>query len=66
MALITLIDKLSEALDQGEIVICIFIDLSKAFGTVDNDIFHQKLELCGVKIHLWNGLIVIYLIFYNM
>ena len=49
MALITLIDKISEALDQGEIVICIFIDLSKAFGTVDNDIFHQKTRIMWCK-----------------
>ena len=49
MSLITLIDKISEALDQGELVICIFLDFSKAFDTVDHGILLQKLELYGVQ-----------------
>ena len=48
MALITLIDNISEALDQGELVIGIFLDFSKAFDTIHHGIL-QKLELCGVK-----------------
>ena len=49
MALITLIDKISEALDQGELVIGILLDFSKAFDTVDHGILLKKLELYGVK-----------------
>ena len=49
MALITLIENISEALDQGEVVIGIFLDFSKAFGTVDHSILLQKLELYGVQ-----------------
>ena len=49
MALITLIDKITEALDQGELVIGIFLDFSKAFDSVDHDILLQKLELYGVQ-----------------
>ena len=36
MALITLIDHLSEALERGEAVIGLFLDFSKAFDTVDH------------------------------
>ena len=42
MALIALIDKISEALDQGELVIGIFIDCSEAFDTVDHGIFFKN------------------------
>ena len=49
MVLITLIDKINEALDQGKLVIGIFLDFSRAFDTVDHDILLQKLELYGVQ-----------------
>ena len=49
MALITLIDKISEALDQEQLVIGIFLDCSKAFDTVHNGILLQKLESYDVK-----------------
>ena len=38
MALITLVDRLSEALEKGETVIGLFLDFSKAFDTVDHEI----------------------------
>ena len=49
MALITLFDKISAALDQGELVIGIFLDFSKAFDTVNHGIRLKKLKLYGVK-----------------
>ena len=49
MDIMTLIDEISEALDQGELVIGIFLDFSKAIDTVDHDIHLQKLELYGVQ-----------------
>ena len=44
LALILLVDKITEALDRGECVIGIFLDFSKAFDTVDHNILMMKLE----------------------
>ena len=49
MALIMLVDKISEALDKGELAIGVFLDFSKAFDTVDHDILIDKLEYYGIK-----------------
>ena len=49
MALIFLIDKITEALDQGNCVIGIFIDFSKAFDTVDHNLLLQKMKLYGIQ-----------------
>ena len=39
-----LMDKLIKSLDNGDYVIGVFLDFSKAFDTVDHDILLQKLE----------------------
>ena len=49
MALIILLDKISEALDRGEYVIGVFLDFSKAFDTVDHTILLQKLDKYGIR-----------------
>ena len=49
MALVTLVDRLSEALEKGETVIGLFLDFSKAFDTVDHEILLCKLEHYGIR-----------------
>ena len=49
MALITLVDHLSEALERGDTVIGLFLDFSKAFDTVDHDILLLKLNHYGIR-----------------
>ena len=55
LAVMMLVDKITEALDQGECVVGVFLDFSKAFDTVDHNILLQKLHkygICGVEL-LW-------------
>ena len=49
MALVTLIDNLSTALENGEYAIGIFLDFSKAFDTVDHSILLKKLNHYGIR-----------------
>ena len=48
-ALIHLTDKIREQLDSGNFACGIFVDLQKAFETVDHDIFIQKLNHYGTR-----------------
>ena len=48
-ALILLYDKLSDAIDQGKVTLGLFIDLSKAFDTVNHDILLAKIQFYGVR-----------------
>ena len=49
MALMKLLDKIVKALENGEYVIGIFLDFSKAFDTVDHRILLMKLEYSGIR-----------------
>ena len=54
-ALACLYDKISSVIDNKECTVGIFIDLSKAFDTVDHNILISKLEHYGVRGTLLRG-----------
>ena len=49
LALTCLVDKISNALENGEYVLGLFLDCSKAFDTVNHDILFEKLEYLGIR-----------------
>lgn len=49
MAIIELTTKLTDAIDDRKLTAAIFLDLSKAFHTVDNSIIISKLEHYGIR-----------------
>ena len=48
-AIITLLDKVTKAMDSGDIVINMFIDPRKAFNTVSHSILLKKLHAYGIR-----------------
>ena len=49
LALVDLFDKISSAIDRKEHSVGIFLDLSKAFDTVDHNILLDKLNYYGIR-----------------
>ena len=48
-ALLELIDKLTNSIDKGDTPLTIFLDLSKAFDTLDHNILLNKLNYYGIN-----------------
>ena len=48
-AIAQLVDQVYESFENNDYTLGIFIDLSKAFDTVDYEILLKKLEIYGVK-----------------
>ena len=49
VALITLVNKITEASVNGDYVIGVFLDFPKAFDTVDHSILLEKMFICGMR-----------------
>ena len=49
IAFIVLVDKIMSAFNDGEMVLGVFLDLSKAFDTVDHAILLNKLDTYGIR-----------------
>ena len=47
-ALIHLTNKVATAIDENKLTANVFLDLSKAFQTIDREILFYKLEHCGI------------------
>ena len=48
-AIVKLVDQIYESFEKDRYTLVIFIDLSKAFDTVDHTILIKKLEMYGIK-----------------
>ena len=48
-AIITLVERVSKALDTGKYVVGVFLDLKKAFDTVEHKIILAKLKQYGIR-----------------
>ena len=54
-AIIELINQIAESFDSKKFTLGVFIDLSKAFDTVDHDILLEKIKYYGIRNmpHMW-------------
>ena len=51
LALIDIVDKIKNALDQNDYVMGIFLDITKAFDSINHGILYSKLEHYGFRGH---------------
>src|SRR3989442_1027811 len=49
LAIVSFLDKLTDSLDKGKFVFSLFIDLSKAFDTIDHVLLLNKLHSYGIR-----------------
>ena len=49
MAIMELVENITNAMDNGKLTISVFIDLKKAFDTVDHSILVTKLDHYGIR-----------------
>ena len=54
MALMILLDNITQALDKGDYAIGVFLDFQKAFDTVNHDILLEKLYIYGIRDNAYN------------
>ena len=51
--LVDLVEEISTTLDRGDYAVTIFLDLSKAFDTVNQSILLSKLTYHGINPIIW-------------
>ena len=49
LSIIELVDKITKVIDKGEYTIGVFLDLSKAFDTINHKILIKKLGQYGIR-----------------
>ena len=53
-AIISLVKKIDNTLDSGKVMICVVLDIKKAFDTANHCVLLDKLHKYGIKGTLWN------------